>query len=251
VARERQLRLEAERTARELRIECDRFKAKIQESQQSFERIHVALEKMRHYRQQVDILQQEKELQAETYEGNLSRLREQITMLESQKNTLQMQLEEQRFRPPVDGDRERSQLLLRIARLERGNSQLMNNLTTQRQQFDTCLDKFATQVSQSQMEQKTLKRENSELQRRNAELKRKTNCLEGQLVSLSKDSGVGSINGIDNEEIEIYQRPSPLLPRHLPMSEKLQRRSLYTPAHCTPPSMGNLHGDDVEKMTVR
>jgi hypothetical protein len=52
--------------------------------------------------------------------GNLSRLREQITMLESQKNTLQMQLEEQRFRPPVDGDRERSQLLLRIARLEVG-----------------------------------------------------------------------------------------------------------------------------------
>ena len=52
--------------------------------------------------------------------GNLSRLREQIGMLESQKTTLQMQLEEQRFRPPVDGDRERSQLLLRIARLEVG-----------------------------------------------------------------------------------------------------------------------------------
>ncbi|XP_062518776.1 uncharacterized protein LOC134193925 isoform X2 [Corticium candelabrum] len=254
LARERQLRLEAERTARDLRIECDRFKVKIQETQKSFDKIHSALEKRSQDRLQIDTLKQEKEIQQQAYEINLSRLREQIKLLESQKATLQMQLEEQRFRPPVDGDRERSQLLLRIARLERGNSQLMNDMTTQRHQFDKCLDKFATQVTQALMEQKSLKRENNELHRRNAELVQMISCREGRLSRSSQDFSADLVNSIRTAQFDrLNGHPDANHPPgRFPKLESLPRRTFVTPPRRPPPklklrgSSEDVHGGSVK-----
>eukprot|EP00118_Oscarella_pearsei_P021316 m.238591 g.238591 ORF g.238591 m.238591 type:complete len:651 (+) comp40165_c2_seq4:309-2261(+) len=193
LARERQLRLEAENTCRDLHVECDRYKAKMQESQKSFNRIHAALEAVRQYRQQIECLQHEKGQQEKRYESNLSRLREQLLLLEGQKGDLQCRLEECRFQTAEGSDKEFAQLLMRTAHLEKMNMQLTADAANQRQHFDKCLDKFASQVTKTLMEQKSLKRENDELQRKNAELQRTIYRLEMHLGHISDDSGISSV----------------------------------------------------------
>ncbi|XP_065838150.1 myosin-13-like isoform X2 [Oscarella lobularis] len=196
LSRERQLRLDAEKTCRDLQVECDRYKFKMQESQKSFNRIHAALETVRQYRHQIENLQQEKGQQQKRYESNLSRLREQIRVLEGQKGDLQLRLEESRCQAAEGSDKDVAQLLMRNAKLEKMNMQMATDATTQRQHFDRCLDKFASQVTKALMEQKNLKRENDELRRKNADLQRLVNHFEvRQQSQVSDDSGVSFVVG--------------------------------------------------------
>ncbi|KAL5005740.1 hypothetical protein ScPMuIL_016898 [Solemya velum] len=170
--RERMLRVDAEQRLRDMTVESDTCKERLQSLQQEFIKMEETVRNMMEYKSKIDQLKQEKSSLLLTYENNLQKYRAHIGNLERENMVLLNGVKklESQVNSKTD-ERDKSKLLLeRLKMLEAENSGLVLENEQQRQQYEKCLDEIANQVVQALLAQKTLREECMKLQGRVCDL---------------------------------------------------------------------------------